>query len=228
MTKHNPLVLGAMLALTFSTGIADSVGYLGLDKVFTGNMTGNVIILGMALTGAQGLPVFGPLLALGGFICGAAIGGEIARRASRGTWTTSISVLFLLVGGVTLAVAAVVAAQTPRDGTPLSVTVAALIALAMGLQAAGARRIGIPDVTTVVVTSTLTALASETRANWRDAEVWVRRAGAVVVLAAGAVSGALLLNVGMVWPVLLASLLSFGAAFAGHTWAHGKPVALTR
>ena len=43
--------LSLMLALTFTTGINDAVGYLGLDKVFTGNMTGNVVILGMALAG---------------------------------------------------------------------------------------------------------------------------------------------------------------------------------
>ena len=50
-------------ALTFATGMLDAVGYLGLDRVFTGNMTGNVVILAMALTGADGLPVVGPLLA---------------------------------------------------------------------------------------------------------------------------------------------------------------------
>jgi hypothetical protein len=36
-----------MLALTSSTGIVvDAVGYLGLDQVFTGNMTGNVVVPG--------------------------------------------------------------------------------------------------------------------------------------------------------------------------------------
>ena len=66
--------LGLMLALTFSTGVIDAVGYLGLDKVFTGNMTGNVVILGMALTGAEGLPVAGPAVALVSFMAGAAVG----------------------------------------------------------------------------------------------------------------------------------------------------------
>ena len=48
-----------MLVLTFSTGVIDAVGYLGLDRVFTGNMTGNVVILGVALItskGAHGVP----------------------------------------------------------------------------------------------------------------------------------------------------------------------------
>ena len=52
-TESVHLVL--MLALTFATGIIDAVGYLGLDRVFTGNMTGNVVILGMALLGADGV-----------------------------------------------------------------------------------------------------------------------------------------------------------------------------
>ena len=63
--------LGSMLALTFATGIIDAVGYLGLDRVFTGNMTGNVVVLGMALAGGNGLPVVGPLVALAGFVAGA-------------------------------------------------------------------------------------------------------------------------------------------------------------
>ena len=52
-----------MVALTFVTGLLDAVGYLGLDRVFTGNMTGNVVILGMGLAGEDSLPVAGPLAA---------------------------------------------------------------------------------------------------------------------------------------------------------------------
>ena len=65
-----------MVALTFATGMLDAVGYLGLDRVFTGNMTGNVVILGMGLAAAGGLPVAGPLAALGGYVCGAAVVGR--------------------------------------------------------------------------------------------------------------------------------------------------------
>ena len=62
-----------MLVLTFTTGVVDAVGYLGLDRVFTGNMTGNVVILGMAVVGAEDLPVLGPVLALVGVMAGAAL-----------------------------------------------------------------------------------------------------------------------------------------------------------
>jgi hypothetical protein len=60
---HLPL----MLALAFSTGIiVDAVGYLDLDQVFTGNMTGSVAVPGMAPAGGDDLPIAGPPLALAG------------------------------------------------------------------------------------------------------------------------------------------------------------------
>src|ERR1700709_875512 len=105
-----------MLALTFSTGVVDAVGYLGLDRVFTGNMTGNVVVLGMALTGAQDLPVVGPVVALVGFLLGAVLAGRAGRRSGP-VWTPRTSVLLLLVGlvlaglAVGLAVAGVHAAH---------------------------------------------------------------------------------------------------------------------
>src|SRR5699024_5739131 len=55
MTRRLDLTM--LLLLTFSTGMVDAIGYLGFDKVFTGNMTGNVVILGMGLAGADGVPV---------------------------------------------------------------------------------------------------------------------------------------------------------------------------
>ena len=66
-----------VLALTFSTGIiVDAVGDLGLDRVvFTGNMTGNVAVPGMAPAGGDDLPIAGPALALSGFIGGVLAAG---------------------------------------------------------------------------------------------------------------------------------------------------------
>ena len=86
-----------MMALTFSTGIIDAVGYLGLDRVFTGNMTGNVVILGMALLGADGLPIVGPTVALGGFVLGAIVAGRTLRTVPSG-WASRSTSLFIVVG----------------------------------------------------------------------------------------------------------------------------------
>ena len=88
-----------MLALSvLGTGVIDAVGYLGLDKVFTGNMTGNVVILGMALAGGEGLPILGPVTALASFMLGAALGGRVLKPVKVG-WTGRSTFLF---GGVTV------------------------------------------------------------------------------------------------------------------------------
>jgi len=207
---HVPL----MLALTFSTGIGDAVGYLHLDRVFTGNMTGNVVILGMALAGADDLPVVGPLLALGGFMLGAALGGLVLRGLPAG-WFRRTTVLFGVVAAV-LASQAVVLGLVPSPDEIAGPAIATTLAAAMGLQAATARHLSVKDVTTVVVTSTITALASDTLGS-RSTGIVNRRLVAIVAICAGAAIGALLLRWNAGAAIGLAALLTAGVAFVGHT-----------
>ncbi|MEO9323713.1 YoaK family protein [Nocardioides sp. C4-1] len=185
--------LSLMLGLTFGTGIVDAVGYLGLDRVFTGNMTGNVVILGMAVVGADDLPVLGPLLALIGFLAGAALGGRVLRHQQQ-KWTARTTWLFASVGLVELALAGVVLAA--HDDPPRAVEIATttLLGAAMGVQAAVARFVAVKDVTTVVVTSTLTGLAADSVLGSGKGGGSGRRALAVVLIIAGAAAGALLLR----------------------------------
>ena len=79
-------------------------------------MTGNVVILGMALAGADDLPVLGPTLALVGFLAGAAIGGRVLRSAPAG-WSHRTSGTFAATGvlAVGLGVGALVAPPVGGD-----------------------------------------------------------------------------------------------------------------
>src|SRR5438552_18261790 len=72
---HYDSLIVALIALTFTTGLIDAVSYLGLGRVFTANMTGNVVLLGFGIAGAGGLPVLAPVLSLVSFLLGAGIGG---------------------------------------------------------------------------------------------------------------------------------------------------------
>jgi uncharacterized membrane protein YoaK (UPF0700 family) len=74
-----PLLL-ALSLLTLVTGLVDAACYLGLGRVFTANMTGNVVLLAFGATGAQGLPVLAPTVSLVVFLVGAAGGGGLGRR----------------------------------------------------------------------------------------------------------------------------------------------------
>jgi uncharacterized membrane protein YoaK (UPF0700 family) len=182
-----------MLALTVATGINDAVGYLGLDRVFTGNMTGNVVILGMALLGADELPVVGPLVALAGFLAGAAVGGR-ALRGTDGGWTRRVTVLFATTALAELVVGVALLAGLRADDRSVQLTVTATVAAAMGLQAATARFLAVKDVTTVVVTSTLTGLASDSVLGSNAGGGSARRLAAVALITAGAAAGAALVR----------------------------------
>lgn len=208
------LHLWLMLALTFTTGINDAVGYLGLDKVFTGNMTGNVVVLGMALAGGTGLPVLGPALALLGFMGGAAVGGRVLRRAA-GAWTPVTTALFGTVAVLMIALAAVLFATGDEPSHPLMVTVTTVAAFAMGVQAAAARHVAVKDVTTVVVTSTITGLAADSFLGSGKGGGTGRRFAAVAVILLGAAVGALLLKAHLGWGLLLAGVLIAAATAVG-------------
>jgi len=224
--RRNPdgLHLGLMLTLTFSTGVIDAVGYLGLDRVFTANMTGNVVILGMGLTGANDLPIVGPLIALFAFAIGAVIAGRVLRPVPDG-WSTRSTVLFGIVGLIVLA-AAIVSFATPstRPDTDSPDTVAfvitGLLGLAMGVQAGAARHIGVKDVTTVVVTSTLVGLAFDSPPGGNRKQQWKRRLGAVVLISAGATLGALLLLVNLGTGMAVTAGITLAVALLGHL---GRP-----
>ncbi len=180
-----------MIITTFATGIIDAIGYLGFDKIFTANMTGNVIVLGMGLSGSDELPVAGPLIALISFTLGAATAGLCLRKV-RGGWTAPICAMFLAETVLLGLVGVLLMLAPPQIGSPAMHAFTFALAFLLGAQAAAARKVGVKDVTTVVVTSTITSLAAESwSANTTVAQT-LRRIGAVAALSAGAVCGGLL------------------------------------
>ncbi len=209
------LQLWLMLALTFVTGLLDAVGYLALDRVFTGNMTGNVVILGMGMAGEDELPVAGPLVALGAYVVGAAVVGRLLQRHPGG-WRPAVTAVFATSAVVLAAAATVLTLIRVHGESAVGVGIAATLATLMGAQAATARMLAVADITTVVVTSTLTAYASETL--FGPGLLWLthRRLWAVVVIIAGAFCGASLLRFDGGYPVYLAAVLTAAVAAAGH------------
>ncbi|CNF58570.1 Predicted membrane protein [Mycobacterium tuberculosis] len=184
------LHLVLMLALTFSTGIVDAVGFLGLDRVFTGNMTGNVVILGMAIAGGGDLPVMGPLLALLGFMAGAALAGWRLREAEPG-WPPQATAFFALAALLVMTTGVGLVCMGGSAPGPTEITLTTILGSAMGLQAATARHIAVKDVTTVVVTSTITAFSGGlVRGAGGSGKVLDRRLAAVALILVGAAVGA--------------------------------------
>lgn len=75
-------LLGTLTVLTLVSGLVDAVCYLGLGRVFTANMTGNIVVLGFAAAGAPGFSIPASLTSLGTFLVGAVCAGRAATRIS--------------------------------------------------------------------------------------------------------------------------------------------------
>lgn len=220
MTRH--LRVGLMLTLTAVTGALDAVGYLSLDRVFTGNMTGNVVILGMGIASEEGLPVAGPLIALCGFTVGAAVAGLLTRGRTAG-WNRVVT-LTLWTNAVVLAVVAtVLTVAAPAGRSAGGIACATTLAEVMGMQAAIARFLAVPDMTTVVVTSTITSFAGETLLAGGLGWIAHRRLWAVVLIFAGALVGALLTKAGVGVPVYVAAVAVLICAVVGHRYWNRLP-----
>ena len=154
--EHGPLpaILGL---LTLVTGFVDAVTYLKFGHVFVANMTGNVVLIGFGLAGERGIWIGGSLLALAAFLFGALAGGRLNRllESNRGTLIALSSLVKCL-----LMLVATVAAYLGAS----AVTVIPELGFIMGIQNAVARKLAVPDVTTTVLTLTLTGMLQE---HWR-------------------------------------------------------------
>lgn len=212
------LYLPALLLLTLATGIVDAVSYLALDRVFTGNMTGNVLFIGFALTGEGGIPLLNNLIALLGFLVGAFVAARILRRRSHDSRLPTANLVVLLGGTVlTLALAGFWLAVGMLDEATL-VPVTAVLAIVMGAQAASVRATGISDVSTIVVTSTLANLAIDSHLAGGTGDKWRRRVLAVVAMGGGGALGALIIRAtghGAV-PLLVAGAVMLGCVALLH------------
>ncbi|MEV0035547.1 YoaK family protein [Streptomyces sp. NPDC050804] len=186
--RHGPLP-PLMLTLTAVTGLVDAVSYLALGHVFVANMTGNVVFLAFALAGSKGHSVVASVVAMAAFLVGALAGGRIVTRfaAHRGRLLTMATALQAVV----FAVAVVMTAVTHgRVTTVVQYTTIVLLALAMGLQNAVTRRLGVPDLTTTVLTFTLTGLAADSTPAGGSAPRPGRRILSVLAMFLGALASA--------------------------------------
>src|SRR6185503_4804415 len=187
---HGPLPL-VLLALTAVTGVGDAVSYIALGHVFVANMTGNVVLLGFALAGAPGLSVSASLTAMGAFLAGAAIGGALGRRIAHHRGALARTGIAAEVVLLATAFVAALGAGEPIAGFQ-RYAVIVLLAVALGGQNAVARRIAVPDLTTTVLTLTLTALAADAHFAGGPGSASLRRIAAVAAMFAGALAGGLL------------------------------------
>jgi uncharacterized membrane protein YoaK (UPF0700 family) len=193
MTETPRPILFSLLVLTFVTGLVDAASVLGLQHVFTANMTGNVVFLGFALAGRGDVSVASSLNALVSFMVGALFGGRVSNTLSARAVRIALGVeLFMLAIATLLGLSAFEWAAT---------AIVSLLAFAMGLRNAVIRKLAIPDLTTTVLTLTVTGLSADSTLAGGKNPRWPRRILAILMMLAGACMSAWLLRFGIVWIV---------------------------
>jgi uncharacterized membrane protein YoaK (UPF0700 family) len=208
-----------LLVLTLTTGIIDAACYLGLGRVFAANMTGNVVLLGFGIVGSTGLPVVGPLVSLCAFLLGAVVGGRMGVGLPPKETHLSRAML-IEIGVIAIATLLAIVFDIRPDHFSGDLIIG-MLAFAMGLRNATVRRLKVADLSTIVVTLTLTGLAADSQLAGGDGKGGWRRGAAIGSLLVGAVLGAFLVKTD------LALVLAAAGALALATWLVFVPAAIT-
>ncbi|HEX7856169.1 MAG TPA: YoaK family protein [Sphingobium sp.] len=214
--SQKPLVW-LLLLLSMTTGLVDAASVLGLGKVFTANMTGNIVFLGFAAAGTPGFHAMSYAVAIFCFLGGALLAGHIGKQhEGRPTrrWLVTVASIeaVLLWGAAGLALRFDVVTQAPEA---CLYAIIGLTGVAMGLRNGTIRQLKVPDLTTTVLTLTLTGLAADSRLAGGGDPNWGRRIGSVAAIFAGATLGAALLaHGGLSLPLFIAGALALGGTVA--------------
>jgi uncharacterized membrane protein YoaK (UPF0700 family) len=208
---HRPLP-PLLLALTVVTGLVDAVSYLMLGHVFVANMTGNVVFLGFALAGASGFSIAASLVALAAFALGAMAGGHLNSRlgAHRGRLLATATAVEACLVAVSVAITAT--AGDPWSGFGRYVLIV-LLGLATGIQNAAARKLAVPDLTTTVLSLTITGIFADGRLAGGTGSKAGRRLVSTLAMFLGGLVGALLvLHAKAVFAIAVALIILVGVA----------------
>lgn len=160
-----------VILLAGAAGCLDAVGYLMLG-LFTANMTGNTILLGLSVGREAWADAAHNIAALAAFVIGAGAGSAATRGIRRIAPGLGFEALVLAAA---VAVWLLFGAPRGRVAEPAVYWLIALLAAAMGIQSAAVRRVGEQRVATTYVTGTLTTLATDTAGDLLDR--WSARRG---------------------------------------------------
>lgn len=205
-----------LVALTVAAGVIDAVSFLGLDRVFITNMTGNLVLLGIAAGQGSTVGVGRLAVALGSFVLGALVAGRFTRGGSpsgmwplRGRWAL-VAVLLL---EIVFCVMWLVTGGDPESWLQLVLT--AVLGVAMGAQSSAVRMLAPAGLSTTFVTGTLVDLVRLSGSSAGERARRARSLGVVAGLAGGAAAGGVLFFTARLYaPVIAPGLVAVVLAAA--------------
>jgi len=146
--------------LAVAAGCVDAVSFLGLEQVLTAAMTGNTVLLGLALGQAEVQAALRSTVALSGFFAGTLLGASIVERSRGPIWSPAVAAALAIEFALLVALAITWRLADGHRWIDDRFALIAAAGLAMGLQSAVAHRAGVAGIATTYVTGTLTTLAA--------------------------------------------------------------------
>jgi uncharacterized membrane protein YoaK (UPF0700 family) len=210
-------VLLALLA--GAAGCVDALSYLRLGNVFTANMTGNAVLLGIGAGEQVAARALHSAAALAGFVLGVLAGAALCGRREppqAGSWPRRVTVALAVELAVLLVVAGgwALAGGHPAGHAAYPLIVA--WAAAMGVQSAAVQRLRVSGVATTYLTGTITGLLVGLASGGAPRGSLLRPGGIVLALVTGAVVAAVVVRqvagvAALVPVVLLAAVVAVAA-----------------
>lgn len=146
-----------LILLASVAGSVDVMSYYRLDHVFTANMTGNTILLGLAIGQGKLASSLHSLAALAGFFTGAVAGALIVENKKKG-WSYYIALSVGIECFIIFILALIWFESGATIRNPILYISILLSAIAMGIQSATIRHLNIPGVVTTFITGTITSI----------------------------------------------------------------------
>lgn len=152
-----------LLMLAIAAGSADGWSYFGLGHAFVANMTGNTVLLGIAVFLHGDL--LHPLISLLCYLAGATLAAFMTRNVRKGEgWPRAVSNTLALESVLMLVAAiawAIVCRDAAQPGSKPSLDILlGCVALAIGVQSGAMLQLGVPGIVTTYITGTWTNLMS--------------------------------------------------------------------
>lgn len=216
---------GLLIGLTFAAGVVDAVSYLGLGKIFTANMTGNIVFLALAVGDRSLVTALYSVGALLGFSVGALLAGQVVGRVRPpGPWPRRVTWLLLAELACMAAFAVGWATVSGRPNGPVPYVLIGLSSFGMGIQNAAARHLAVPGLTTTVITTALTGFMVDLPALGVSGPTQHRAGLAVAALFSGAAIGAAVLELAPSVPPLFTVAIVLVVLLVAHVrWGERTP-----
>lgn len=151
-----------VVLLAMLSGVTDAIGFVGLGSAFTSVMTGNMVLIGVAVGSGDRTALALTLAAIAGYVVGVGIGTRVAGEPTPGDdpWPPAVSRALLVELALLTACAG---GWWMHGGHPPETWFSVLLAtnsMALGVQSSAILRFGVSGLSTTYLTGTLTTLVT--------------------------------------------------------------------